>query len=345
MIRRPLLRSMQLAAALGASLCLTAPAMAETQWPEAMVVSTPASGTSVHMVAVGMGRAVEKFTPVKRWIAQPVGGPSVWAPMMRDGSTHLAIHSGPDTINVLFGRGAYEKQGAMPFIRTLIPGHEYAFMFHTIPETGIKTLADLKGKKVYTKLPGNPMFQSMLDAQLAAAGLKEADLKASMTMPNVREATRDLIEGRVDAFLYPIVPSSVKEINQAKGETIFLNLTEGQANAVAKQLPGYFPGVIPADAPEFANKRELKWAMVFRTCLYGRSDADEEMVYQLVKNLLDHHDAWKDAHPQAASWGPMYADAPPYHAGAIRYYKEKGLWTAEAQAHQDKMLAALKADR
>jgi TRAP-type uncharacterized transport system substrate-binding protein len=74
---------------------------------------------------------------------------------------------------------------------------------------------------------------------------------------------------------------------------------------------------------------------------------DKEVVYQLVKILLEHHNEWSGAHPQAKGWGldkkPVTVASEPYHPGAIQYYKEKGLWTKEVQENNDTLFQKLKA--
>ena len=59
---------------------LTAGAGLCTEWPKDVTVVSPAPGASVHMVLVGIGKAVEKHTPIENWIVQPAGRPKALAP-------------------------------------------------------------------------------------------------------------------------------------------------------------------------------------------------------------------------------------------------------------------------
>jgi len=253
--------------------------------------------------------------------------------MMEKGELDLAVHNGPDAMNVILGLGAYAEMGPKPFIRTLVAGTDYNFLVHTTPRTGIRTLADLKGRTVYTRLPGNPMFDNMLNAKLGAAGLKESDLRASMTMPNVREATKDLIEGRADAILYPTVPSVTMEINQAAGECVFISPSDEEAKAIVAALPkGFFVMDIPANSQEVRNISPVSNAPSFRNVMFARVDMDPALAYAIVKAVIDNRAEWENVHPQAQPWGTIYSSAPAYHEGAIRYYQEKGMWNAETAA-------------
>jgi hypothetical protein len=84
---------------------------AAAEWPTDVAVVSPAPGASVHMVLVGVGTVITKYTPIKNWIVQPLGGPLVWLPLMKAGRCDFANHSAPDILSAFFGRGAYESMG------------------------------------------------------------------------------------------------------------------------------------------------------------------------------------------------------------------------------------------
>ena len=240
------------------------PSYAQVKWPNRLVIAAPSAGTTNYMIAVGMGETIKKHTPIKVVQVLPLGGPTVWGPMMRSGQVDLAIQSGANVIDLFSGKGEFEKMGPVP-VSTLIGGHPFPLMFHTTPDKNIKTgRLILKNKVVYTTMMGQPMFLQIAQAQLASAGLTLKDLKSSSTMPSVAQATNQLIEGRVDAFIYPVVSVSVHQINQAKGETVFVNLSSEQADYVEKRNPGYYKTVIPVG--KYANKKEMRYAIAFQTC-------------------------------------------------------------------------------
>ena len=314
--------------------------VAAVEWPTDVAVVSPAPGASVHMVLVGVGTVITKYTPIKNWIVQPLGGPLVWLPLMKAGRCDFANHSAPDILSAFLGRGAYESMGPQD-VRTVGAGHDYMFMFWTTPDKGIKSIADLKGKVAYVKLKANPMFTEMAEAQLASAGLKLDDLKSVLAFSSIQDAMRDLIEGRVDAILYPVVPGSVMQINEAKGECLFVNLTGEQAKHVAAQMDGYYIEDIPANDPRFRNKSAVPNAVCYQNAMFTTAKMASDIVYGVVKAIYDHSDEFADSHPSANYWSLKHRPislAVPYHEGAIRYFREKGLWNVEAQAYQEKML-------
>jgi len=310
------------------------------EWPKDVTVISPAPGASVHMVQVGVGKVVEKYTPIEHWIVQPLGGPKLWLPLMKQGKCDFANHNAADILNAFLGRGLYGKLGPQP-VRTVGAGHDYMFMFWTTPDKGIGSIADLRGKVVYYKFKANPMFDEMAKNQLGSAGLTVNDLKAGLSFPNINEGARDIIEGRVDAILYPVVPGAVMQINEAKGECLFVKLTKKQAEYVAKRMEGYFIQDIGAGDRRFRNKSPVPNAICYQNAMFTPARMDPDIVYGVVKAIFDHTDEFGDTHPSAKYWSLKHRPvslAVPYHEGSIRYFKEKGLWTKEAQAYQDKML-------
>ena len=309
-------------------------------WPKDVNVITPAPGASVHMIAVGVGKAVQKHTPIENWIVQPLGGPKLWLPMMAQGKCDFANHNAADILNAYLGRGLYSKMGPQK-VRKMIGGHEYMFMFWTTPDKGIKSIADLKGKVVYLKFKANPMFDEMSKHQLASAGLTLKDLKAGMAFSSIKEGIRGLIEGRVHSLLYPVVPGAVMQLNEAKGECQFVNLTRKQAEYVAQRMEGYYIQDIAANDPRFRNKSAVPNAISYQTAMFTSAAMDAETVYGVTKAILENTPEFVDSHPSAKYWAlnarPVSPDVP-YHDGAIRFYKEKGLWPPEMQAYQEKML-------
>jgi uncharacterized protein len=310
------------------------------EWPKDLTVVSPAPGASAHMVMVGFGKVVPKYTPVENWIVQPLGGPNVWLPLMKQGKCDFGNHNAADILNAFLGRGLYEKMGPQD-VRTVVGGHDYMFMFWTTPDKNIHSIRDLKGKIAYIKLKANPMFTEMATNQLASEGLTLDDLKSALAFSSIGEAIRGLIEGRVDAILYPVVPGAVMQVNEAKGECVFVNLTKKQAKHVTDKMEGYYIDDIPANDPRFRNKKAVPNAVCYQQALFTPAGMDPDIIYDVTKAICDHSDEFADSHPVAKYWSLKHRPVSlsvPYHDGSIRYFKEKGLWTAEAQTYQDKML-------
>jgi uncharacterized protein len=313
---------------------------AGAQWPPDALVVSPAPGAQVHALLVALGKAVVKHTPIEKWTVHPLGGPEIWLPMMRDGKCHFANYSAPEVLRAYQGRGVYEKL-APAAVRTVAAGHGTMFMFWTVPERNITSIHDLKGKRVFLRYKTNPLFIDMAQRQLASAGLKLTDLKSVLSFSNLTEATNALLEGWADAVLFPVVPGAVAEINQAGGECQFVPLTPEQAKFVVDRSAGYHVEDVPAEDPRFGNRSAVPNAVCYQNAMFCSPEISPEVVYGVVKAIFDNPEELRGAHPLAGYWSMAYrpvAQAVPYHDGAVRYFREKGAWTSEAQEYQERVL-------
>jgi TRAP transporter TAXI family solute receptor len=196
----------------------------------------------------------------------------------------------------------------------------------TVEGTGIKTLADLKGKRVSTSNPGSG---SELDAVnlLKAVGLGLNDIKRERLPP--QQAADALKDRRIDALLHTAgqrqpawediantpgttikfldTSAAVAGLQKEWGDTVYLNLL----------LPkGTYKGQ-DADVPMVGGGNSL----------FVREDLSDDLVYRITKILMENLDELAKVHPEvrnikleAAAKTPV-----PLHSGAARYYKEKGL--------------------
>jgi uncharacterized protein len=310
------------------------------QWPSTVAVVSPGPGTAVHSLLSLIGKVVVKYTPIDQWEVQPLGGPEVWLPLLKEGKCHFASHILPDMINAYQGRGVYEKIGATP-VRTVAAGHSTPFMFWTTPDRQINTLSDLKGKRVFVRYKTNILFIEMAETQLASAGLGLSDLKSVLPFSNLSLAVKALAEDVADAILFPLVREGIEEINRLKGECQIIPLTLEQSLYIAGRLRGYHVKDLAAGDPRFGNRSPVPNAVWYRNAMFSSSILDPEVVYGVVKAVFDHSPELGDAHPLAPFWALHYrpvALAVPYHEGAIRYFREKGLWSPEARIYQERLL-------
>ncbi|MBN2032944.1 MAG: TAXI family TRAP transporter solute-binding subunit [Deltaproteobacteria bacterium] len=310
-------------------------------WPSEVTVVSPAPGTSVHSLLTLMGNLIVEHTPIERWDVQPLGGPELWLPMMKEGKCHFANHSVPGMILAYQGRWVYEKIRAT-YVRTVAAGHSEMFMFWTTADKQIGSISDLKGKRIFVKYKTNPLFLEMAKNQLASAGLNLSDLKSVLPFSNLSVATKALLDGIADAFLFPVVREAVEEINTLKGECQFIPLTLGQSRYVVERMGGFYVENIRSHDPRFGNLKPVPNAICYQNAMFCSHTLDPDLVHGVAKTIFDHSAELRDAQPLASFWSLNYrpvALGVPYHEGAIRYFREKGLWTSKAQMYQERIIS------
>ncbi len=200
-------------------------------------------------------------------------------------------------------------------------------------KSGIKTLKDLKGKRV-AWIPGASTNNVKNEAYLAFAGYTWKDVQR-VEMPSYNAAMKGLIEDRVDAMNVGITAPTLYELETSPMGISWPEFPPGdkegwrRMNAFAPWLsPGKCaigPGITkgqPKDLISYAYPQ---------LTTYAKQDAEE--VYSLVKGFDETFDMYKNADPELPEWAIARAGRPPagapFHEGAIRYLKEKGIWKAE----------------
>ena len=330
-----------------AALSLPAPSSAdEVKWPRRLVISVPTSGNVVHMIVSAMGKVIEDNTPIERVIVQPIGGPASWLPRMEKGQVDMAVHSAPDTIELIQGLGDGEKLGAKPFLRTLVTGSRNLYGVFTVPARKISSYSDLRNKVVVLRNPGNPMWERLSLIVLGSAGLARDDLKGALTMINYREVSTDILEGRTDALINPASGPFMMELEQAAGTNLYVQPSEEEGRILMTKLPvGFYLSPLPAKAPYFNNSHAIERAIMYRNAIYARADMDPEVAYAIIKAVDENRAEWENISPIAPDWGTIYEYAPPYHEGVVRYYREKGIWQGAAVEQHEKLLRAVNAEK
>jgi uncharacterized protein len=214
-------------------------------------------------------------------------------------------------------------------------------------KSGIKTLKDLKGKRV-VYIPGASSINVKTEANLLFAGLTWNDVE-KVVMPSYSASLRGLIEGKVDAeggvgitapilyelensnmgIYWPEFPPSDKE-----GWKRMTALCPWLSPAKCNVGPG-----IKKDQP----KDLISYAYPQLTT-YAKQDATE--VYNLVKAFDQTFDMYKNVNSDMPDWAVSRAGrtpaGAPFHEGAIRYLKEKGIWTVQDDQWNNKFLARIK---
>ena len=189
-------------------------------------------------------------------------------------------------------------------------------------ESGIKTLADLKGKRLSV---GAPKSGTELNARaiLAAAGIKYENLGKVEYLPFAESV--ELIKNRqLDATLQSagIGVASIYDL----ANSVEIVVVEVPAAVIAKAGAPFLAATIPANT--YQGQSAAVETAIVPNYLVTRSDLSEDAVYQMTKALFDNLPDMVAAHAAAKSISLQNAaKAPPVplHPGAAKYFKEKGV--------------------
>lgn len=288
-------------------------------------IATGGTGGVYYPLGGGMAALISKFVPGVEATAEVTTASVDNMKLLHAGKIALALTL-PDTAwDAHEGKlkGLAEKVG----VRTLAALYSNYMHIVALEGSGIRSVADLKGKRVSTGAPGSGTEVKGLRV-LEAYGLTPKDLKSQDRL-GVGESAGALKDRKLDAFIWDggLPTAAILDLAATPGIKIHL-LPHGDAipKMVAKYGPLYFSGVIPkgtyigmeGDAP----------VAVATNLLVAHERMEEPLAYQITKVLLEHtedlvavHKAAKEITLKSAVVGSPV----PFHPGALRYYKEKGI--------------------
>jgi len=209
-------------------------------------------------------------------------------------------------------------------------------------DIGVKEYSDLKGKRV-AYIVGAPALNVNTEAYLAYGGLTWDDVEI-VEFGGYGASWNGFIEGQVDAAFASTNSGKVYEAASGPRGLYWPPIDPDNAEAL-KRMTDIAPFFTPNKAVVGANidgTDGYQGAGYAYPVLIGTSDTDADLAYNMTKAMVDLYDAYDGNAPGIGGWSIDKQDmtwVAPYHDGAIRFYKEKGLWTDEAQAHNDNLLA------
>ena len=195
-------------------------------------------------------------------------------------------------------------------------------------DSGIKTIMDLKGKRVNIGNLGSGQLSNSKDV-LEAVGINyEKDL--SVEFAKAPEAPSLLQDGRIDAFFYTVghPNGAIKEATMGRTRVLFIAIEGPGIDALIAKKPYYTKALVPVDQyPGAVNEADVPTIGVKATFCTSASQP-EGVVYAIVKEVFDNFDQFKMLHPALVGLtkeGMLEGLSAPIHPGAVKYYKEAGL--------------------
>jgi TRAP transporter TAXI family solute receptor len=259
-----------------------------------------------------------------RCSVESTGGSVFNVNTIRAGELDLGFSQSDVQFNATKGQGQF-KDGAFGDLRAVFSVHPEPFTLLTRKEAGIRSFADLKGKRVNVGNPGSGTRASM-DELLGALGWTMKDFSLASEL-KADEHGPALCDGKIDAFFYGVGHPSANI--QDPTTTCGAKLASIGGPAVDKLVadrPYYAKVTIPAGL--YPNNPEAAQTYGVLGTVVASAKTPPETVYQVVKAVFDNFDEFRKLHPALANLTPeaMVKDglSAPLHDGAVRYYKEKG---------------------
>jgi TRAP transporter TAXI family solute receptor len=284
-----------------------------------------ASITGVYyQVALQLSNMMNKHAADKyNYIGRPTGGSVFNINAIDRGAFDFAVAQSDR--NWQGANGAADWEGKpVTGMRSVFSMHPETVLLVTRKDAGIKTVMDMKGKRINIGNPGSGQRGNAEDV-LRIYGLDfNKDFSAEALQQ--AEASRALVDQKIDAFFFTVgnPSAAIEEPAQSVDLDIIPINSDGIKDFVAKH-PYYIMTKIPAGTYKGVDKDVETYAV---TATVISSDAvSEEVVYDMVKTVFENLDELKASHAAFRNLNPkemLQGLSAPLHPGALKYYKEKG---------------------
>ena len=225
------------------------------------------------------------------------------------------------------GTRAFEEDGKLTTFRTVAGLYAEAVQLVTT-NASIKTVADLKGKKVSIGAPGSGVYFNAIDI-LTAAGLTEKDINPQYQ--NFDQSADALKDGKIDAaFIVAGAPTpAITELCMTNAKTRIVPIDGDIADKLMKDNTFYSVYKIPANS--YKNQDKEITTVTVKATLIVDANATEDDVYKITKAIFDNMADISKEHAKGAELSLENATeglTVPFHAGAAKYFKEKDIEVA-----------------
>ena len=303
-------------------------AAASAAQAQSVGMATSQPGSFYHSQATVLSAVLTEKAGVQARV-QPYSSPNVHLPAVNAGQIEIGLANSFEAGLALTGAD-YFKGRANPNLRMISITSQLRTGLFVQKDSPIKTIADLKGKRMPWRFPAQNIIMPLLSIQLESVGLGEKDI-VPVPVPTVVRGADDFMAGRTDVFIFALGSGKVTEVDAAvKGlRALPLEDTPATRAAIKKHFPqSYIETVNPR--PGLAGVLTPTAVQTYDGVMVTFANAPEELIYRITKAMWENAATIAKGSPTLSGFaqGKMAKNVDPvqYHPGAIKFYQEKGLW-------------------
>ena len=297
-------------------------------------IGTAPPGGAFFVVGGAISEVLNEYRGPNNWdvTAEATKGSQENIRRLASGELELGLANSAITYFAVRGEEGWEKAYEMRTVMTLASN---VALFVTPANSGVREISDFKGKRIAVGVAGAG-FEYFVGPLLAAHGVTYEDFTP---LYNTQIGAVDMLaDGSVAAaFLGGAVPTASITQAATSREVVFVPYSDEAKTKLVQAYPFFLPATIPAGTYP-GQDEDFNGLDVGSMHLIASSSADEELIYQLTRTLYENRDGVTEKHAagRAITPGNVIRDTgTPFHAGAIRYYEEIGIWTARPARNDD----------
>lgn len=305
--------------------------VAGTAQAETISIGTSPVGTLNYSTGNALGKVMTEVAGLNARVV-PFGGGKQVLPLIGRKELEMAISSATDALYAHQGKGDFDGQPS-PSLRLIGKVFPFTIGWYVKKDSPYKTLTDLKGKKIAVGFTANSAQLRFYRAGMAASGTTEKDFEG-VPAPHVVRGADDFMQGKVEASTFAVGAGKMAEVN-AKVDGIRFLETPDTPEALARLRTVLPRGTIATlkPAPEYAGV-VAPTKLIFEDYLVvaGTQMSDDD-AYKIAKVLYESQEKLTSIAKTFGRYNKAELGADrgvPFHPGAIKYYREKGIWPGKS---------------
>lgn len=290
-------------------------------------IGTSQAGSLNNSLGNALGKVMSDAEGLKARVV-PFGGGQQFLPSINNKELEMAIPSASDAIFAYQGKGPFDGK-PNPELRAIGKVFPFYVGWYVKKDSPYKKLADLKGKKVAVGFNTASAQRQIVLAMLANEGMSEADFDG-VPVPHVVRGADDFAQGKVEASSFAIGAGKIAETDLKVGGLRYLDMTntrESAARLRAVDPTAYIAVLNPA--PQFVGIVAPTNVVYQDYLVITGTQVSDEAAYKTARVLHDHQDKLVGIAKTFAEYKPADLSKDrglPFHPGAIKFYREKGMW-------------------
>lgn len=283
-------------------------------------IATGGTAGTYYPIGGAMAEILNKDIKGMNASAQSTGATVANINMLKDGSVDLAIVQNDITYYAVNGTEMFQDK-KVDNIRGIATLYPETCQFVTLDSSGIKSIKDLKGKKVAVGAAGSGAEANARQI-LEAYGITYNDIEVQYL--SFAEGASALKDGNVDvAFLTAGYPTASVQDISSQNKIRLLPVDSDKAEALIAKYPFYTKTTIPAGT--YAGFNEEVQTISVMAMLVATDKVDDKLGYEIAKAIFSNLDRLQAAHSVGkliTKDGAMKGMSLPMNAGAEKFFKE-----------------------
>ena len=307
----------------------------------AILMATPVGAAEQKFVSIGTGGITGVYYPTGgaicrlmnknrketgiRCSVESTGGSIFNINTIRSGELEFGVAQSDWQFHAYHGTSKFEDKGAYEGLRAVFSIHPEPVSMVARDDASIGNITDVPGKRLNIGNPGSGT-RGTWEVIEETMGWSRDGLKLATDMKSA-ETGQALCDNKIDAYFFLVGhPSGLIQETLATCDSSLVNAWSPEIEALVAAKPYYRRADIPAGTYPGQDNDVTTFGV--GATLVSSVDVPEDVVYALVKAVFENFEDFKKLHPAFRNLkeSEMIADSlsAPLHAGAEKYYKERG---------------------